>query len=275
MVEVIRAEKEKAVDFPRLIDELKALKNRLYNVDMARLEEQKQAAIETAVKAAERRAKTGSPEEIQRLQSEAKRLVEAEHERSKEILASKFTKLDNGLLTLTVYFQNSAPLREQEGKLKGTEEKLNKLQEEIGVRQKVLAHEVEEMERDKKLFQAAQEASARKAKELEEKLSNLDVAERAKQLDQLKEELDGKLKAYEGEMEQLNRQRDETNRDFDKLGEKRAELDAEAEKLQAERRRLQDEKAGIAETVAREMAATFEAFVRDMLRPGPPRPPVK
>ena len=68
----------------------------------------------------------------------------------------------------------------------------------------------------------------------------------------------------------MRRDRDELNKDFDKLGEKKAELDNEEEHLVTERSELSTAKRAMADVVAKEMAATFEAFVRDMLRPPPP-----
>ena len=56
-------------------------------------------------------------------------------------------------------------------------------------------------------------------------------------------------------------------RPADSLGTKRAELDAEGESLATERLSLGKQKSAMAEAVAREMALTFEAFVRDMLKP--------
>jgi uncharacterized coiled-coil DUF342 family protein len=90
---------------------------------------------------------------------------------------------------------------------------------------------------------------------------------RAGELDQARADLDLKIQAFDHETALIAKERDELNKDFDKLGQKRAELDAEQEKLAAERATLQDAKRSMAEVVAKEFGATFEAFVRDMLRP--------
>ena len=68
-------------------------------------------------------------------------------------------------------------------------------------------------------------------------------------------------------MAQVQKDREEINKDADSLGTKRAELDAEGESLATERLSLGKQKAAMAEAVAHEMALTFEAFVRDMLKP--------
>lgn len=267
MPEIVKAEKERVHDFLKLIEEIKAMRNRLYNLDMSRLEEQYKSALETAVRNAERRARTGTADELQKLQQEAKRYVDADHERSKEILAAKFQKMDSNIAALGHFLQNVGSMTELDGQLSEKEEKLRKHEEELTVRQKVHAHESEELERDKKLLSAAEEAVSKKAQELEERLRDLDLVARAKEMDQVSNDLDAKVRAYQAEVSKLARDREELNKDFDKLGEKRAELDKEWDKIKAERRKLAEEKKKMAEVVAKEMAATFEAFVRDMLKP--------
>src|SRR6185295_12185021 len=88
-------------DFPKLIEELKSLKNRSQSLDLAKLEDQHNQARDAAIKAVEKKVGRGSSEDIVRLQAEAKKIVEAEHERSKEILIAKFNKIDQGLAALT------------------------------------------------------------------------------------------------------------------------------------------------------------------------------
>src|SRR4029078_2226640 len=87
-------------DFMKLIEELKSLKNRSQSLDLAKLEDQHNQARDAAIKAVEKKAARGS-DDIIRLQAEAKKIVEAEHERSKEILVAKFQKIDQGLASLT------------------------------------------------------------------------------------------------------------------------------------------------------------------------------
>jgi chromosome segregation ATPase len=267
MPETLRREKDKVADLLKLIEELRAMKTRLQTLDIQRLEEQPRLAMDSQVKAMEKRARPAGPEEAQKIQMEARRIVDADHERSLEILASKFQKLDAGLLSLQNLLQNLAPQKEAEDRLRAQEEELRKSAEELNVRKKVFAREMEEVERDRKLLQAAEEALSQKTREVDAKLLNLDVVRRAEELDQAKADLDGKLKAYQEAMALLTRERDELNRDFEKQGETRAEIDKEAERVQQERQKLDEEKRAMVDTVAREMAATFEAFVRDMLRP--------
>lgn len=267
MPETLRREKDKVADFLKLIEELRAMKTRLQTLDLQRLEEQHRLAMESQVKVMEKRARPSGPEEFQRIQMEARRVVDADNERSREILALKFQKLDAGLLGLQNLIQNLAPQKETEDRLRAQEEDLKKSAEELNVRKKVFAREMEEVEREKKLLQAAEDALTQKTREVDAMLANLDVVRRAQELDQHQAELDGKLKAYQEEMSLLARERDGLNRDFEKQGETRAEIEKESERIQEERRKLDEEKKAMVETVAREMAATFEAFVRDMLRP--------
>lgn len=270
-----RVEKPRIPDLLKMIDELKLLKSRSYTFDLTRLEEQHQQALETAGKDAQKRARGGSPEEIGRLQSEARRFVDAEHERTKEMLSSRFQKLDAGLLSLTIFLKDLAPVKETEAKLAQLEDKLRKEQDELNIQRKVIGREQEELDRDKELIRSSQTAAKEKQKEAEAKLANLDVVKRAKELDLLRQEMDAKVKAYQEQETLLEKQRSELNQDFDKLGEKKAELDREAEKLAQERKELRTAKASMADVVAKEMALTFEAFVRDMLKPQPPPPPAE
>lgn len=262
-------------DFVKLIEELKSLKNRSQSLDLAKLEDQHTQARDAAIKAVEKKVGRGSSEDIVRLQAEAKKIVEAEHERSKEILVSKFQKIDVGIAALSRFLQELGPVKEMELRVHEQEGKLKKMEEELRVQRKVLAHEQEELERDKSLFEAQESALNTRQKELEAKMANLEVAKRAEELNQQQGELEGKLKAYDHEMAQLERQRDELNKDFDKLGLKRAELDAEGEALATERLTLGRQKAAMADAVAKEMALTFEAFVRDMLRPAAESAPIE
>jgi len=262
-------------DFVKLIEELKSLKNRSQSLDLAKLEDQHTQARDAAIKAVEKKAGRGSSEDIVRLQQEAKKIVEAEHERSKEILVSKFQKIDVGLAGLSRFLTELGPVKEMESRVHEQEAKLKKMEEELRVQRKVLAHEQEELERDKSLFEAQESSLNTRQKELEAKLANLEVVKRATELDQMQQELEEKLKAYDHEMAQIERQRDELMKDFDKMGEKRAELDAEGEALATERLTLGRQKGAMADAVAKEMALTFESFVRDMLRPAAEGAPIE
>jgi len=254
-------------DFVKLIEELKSLKNRSQSLDLAKLEDQHNQARDAAIKAVEKKVGRGSSDDIVRLQSESKKIVDAEHERSKEILVAKFQKIDTGLASLSRFLQDLGPVKELEARVHEQEARLKKMEEELRVQRKVLAHEQEELERDKSLFEAQENAISQRQKELDAKLANLEVVKRAKELDQQQADLEAKLKAFDHELSQVQKDRDEINKDADSLGTKRAELDAEGESLATERLTLGKQKAAMAEAVAREMALTFEAFVRDMLKP--------
>ncbi len=254
-------------EFTKLIEELKSLKNRSQSLDLGKLEDQHNQARDAAIKAVEKKVGRGASEDIVRLQSEAKKIVDAEHERSKEILVAKFQKIDTGLASLSRFLQELGPVKQLESQVHEQEARLKKMEEELRVQRKVLAHEQEELERDKSLFEAQENAISQRQKELDAKIANLEVVKRAKELDQQQNDLEAKLKAFDHEMAQVQKDRDEINKDADKLGEKRAELDAEGESLATERMALGKQKSAMAEAVAREMALTFEAFVRDMLKP--------
>jgi hypothetical protein len=262
-----RMDKFRVADFLKLLDEFRLLRSRSYNQDLTRMEEQHQQALESAGKDAGKRARSGSPEEVQRLQQEARRFVDAEHERTKEMLASKFQKLDAGLLSLTQFLKELGPIKEVEARLGSMEDRLRKEQDELNVQRKVIGREQEELDHDKELIRTSQLALKEKQKELDTKLANLDVVKRAKELDVLRDELDVKLKAFGEEEAKLVHERTQLNLDFDKLGVKRAELEKAEESLVTEREELRRAKTSMADVVAKEMALTFESFVRDMLRP--------
>ena len=76
-------------------------------------------------------------------------------------------------------------------------------------------------------------------------------------------------------MATLVKMREEFYHDMDQLGEKRAQFEREAEKLAKDREELRLARASMADVVAKEMALTFESFVRDMLRPQPQEPAAK
>jgi chromosome segregation ATPase len=270
---VEKSDKFRVPDFLKLLDEIRLLKSRSLNQDLSRLEEQHQQALDNAGKDASKRARSGSPEEVQRLQQEARRFVDAEHERTKEMLSSKFQKLDAGLLALTQFLRDLGPIKEVETRLASLEERLRKEQDELNVQRKVIGREQEELDHDKELIRTSQLALKEKQKELDGKLANIDVVKRAKELDLLRDEIEGKVAAFSEEESKLEHGRTELNVDFDKLGEKRAELEKEAEKLQVDREELRRAKTSMADVVAKEMALTFEAFVRDMLKPQGPTDP--
>jgi len=254
-------------EFVKLIEELKSLKNRSQSLDLAKLEDQHNLARDSAIKDVEKKVGRGSSQDIVRLQAEAKKIVDAEHERSKEILVAKFSKIDTGLASLARFLQELGPVKDLESRVHEQEARLKKMEEELRIQRKVLAHEQEELERDKSLFEAQEGAVNQRQKELDARLMNLEVVKRAKELDQQQADLEAKLKAFDHEMAQVEKDGEEINRDADQLCAARADLDAEGERLATERLSMGKQKAAMAEAVAHEMALTFEAFVRDMLKP--------
>jgi colicin import membrane protein len=261
------------VDFLKLIEEIKALKNRSFTLDQQKIEEQAAHQRETALKDAEKRAGRGNAAEAQRLQAEARKIIDAEMERSKEILKSKFLKIDQGLAALARFIQELGPVKEAEARIHDQEKTHKKHEEELKVQRKVLEHEQEEFEQERRKVRDAQAALQERERELEAKLADLNVVKRSEELDAARKELDEKIAAFDHEVGQLARDREELNKDFDKLGEARAAIEKENETLAAERVKIEQAKVSMADVVAKEFALTFEAFVRDMLRPPQPPPP--
>lgn len=268
-----KSDKSRIPDFLKLIDEMKLLRSRTFTQELSRLETERDQQLENAGKDVHKRARSGAPEEIMRLQSEARRVVEADYERTKEMLAAKYQKLDTGLLLLGQFLREMGPVRDLEARLAGLEEKLKKEQDELNVQRKVLAREQEEFDHDKDLIRTSQLAVREKQKEIDARSANLDVAKRAKDLDAQSKDLDQKIGAYKTEMATLAKMREEFYRDMDQLGEKRAQLDRDNEALAKERESLKAARASMADVVAKEMALSIEAFIRDLLKPAKPPPP--
>lgn len=266
----------KPADFQKLLEELKALKQRSYTLDLQRLEESQRQELDQVMKAAEKRVRGGGAE-LLKAQAEERRIAESKHLRDKELLNAKFQKLDQTLTSLAAFLNTVGPAREMQANLGEREAALRKQEEELNVQRKVFAREKDELDEERRLLQAAEDRLQERERELTAKLQNLDVVARAAELDQLREELDGKVKAYGEQESVLEREREELNRDFDKIGEARADVDRVIEGLEQERAALESQKGSMADAVAKEMAATFEAFVRDMLKeqaaakPEPPK----
>lgn len=60
MGDTTRLERARVFDHQKFLDEALNFKNRLQNIDLARLEDQRQAALETALKDVQRRVRTGT-----------------------------------------------------------------------------------------------------------------------------------------------------------------------------------------------------------------------
>jgi hypothetical protein len=274
----------KATDFQKLLEELKALKQRSYTLDLQRLEDSQRQELDAAMKAAEKRVRGGGAE-LLKAQAEERRIAESKHQRDKELLNAKFQKLDYTLNALGIFLTSIGPVKEMEAKVREQEATVRKQEEELNVQRKVFAREKDELEEERNLLRAAEERLSAREKEVAERLRNLDVVSRAKELDQLREDLDIKLKAYMDEQSQMEKQREEMNKDFDKLGEARAEVDRVVEQLEAERAGLRRQKSDMADAVAKDMARTFEGLIRDLLKerqeeeakkpPPPPKPAPK
>jgi DNA repair exonuclease SbcCD ATPase subunit len=268
----------KPADFGKILEELKALKQRSYTLDLQKLEDAHRQELETAMKAAEKRAKGGP--ELLKAQAEERRIAEAKHVRDKELLTAKFQRLDQTLLSLGSFLTSVGPVREMEAKFAEREAVLKKHEDDLNVQRKVFAREKDELDEDRRKLEAAEAQLREREEELVQKLKNIDIVARAAELDQLQSELNEKIRSYGEQEAVLEKQREELNRDFDKLGEARADVDRVVEGLEAERDAMNRQKASMADSVAKEMAATFEGFVRDMLKesaakapPGPPSPP--
>jgi chromosome segregation ATPase len=261
-----RIEKVRPPDFQKFLEEVRALKNRLHSLELARLEESRQAALDALANEAARHAKGARPEEILRVQHESRRYAEAEHENSKAVLASKYDRFEVSLQALTRHLGDLAPLRDLEARLAQEGERQKKLGDQLRVRSAVGARQEEDAAREKELLAAAESALRGREAELHSKLADLDVTRRARELDRQRAEFEGKLKAYEAEAREILRCREELNRDFDQLGQKRTELDRDAEALSKMREKLSGERKDMVGTVSREMAQTFEAFIRDLLK---------
>ena len=255
----------KAMDFGKVLEELKALKQRSYTLDLQKLEESHRQELDAAMKAAEKRVKGGGAE-LLKAQAEERRIAESKHTRDKELLNAKFQRLDQTLMSLGSFLTQMGPVRELESKFVEREGALRKQEEELNVQRKVFAREKDELDEERRALAEAEAKLKEREAELAEKFKDLDLVARAKELDLAQEELNDKLRAYGEQEALLEKQREELNRDFDKLGEARADVDRVVDGLDLERAAMQKQKAAMADTVAKEMAATFEAFVRDMLK---------
>ncbi len=272
----------KSMDFGKVLEELKALKQRSYTLDLQKLEESHRQELDAAMKAAEKRVKGGGPE-LLKAQAEERRIAESKHTRDKELLNAKFQRLDQTLMSLGSFLTQMGPVRELESKLVEREGGLRKQEEELNVQRKVFAREKDELDEERRALAEAEAKLREREAQLAEKFKDLDLVARVQELDAAQEELNDKLRAYGEQEALLEKQREELNRDFDKLGEARADVDRVVDGLDLERAAMQKQKAALADTVAKEMAATFEAFVRDMLREStsspaaasPPPPPPK
>lgn len=259
----------KPTDFNKVLEELKALKQRSYTLDLQKLDESHRQELDAAMKAAEKRVKGGGAE-LLKAQAEERRIAESKHQRDKELLNAKFQRLDQTLLALGGFLSSVGPAREMESRLHEREAAFKKQEEELNVQRKVFAREKDELDEERRVVQEAETKIQERERDLQKRLENLDVVKRAKDLDLLRKELDEKVNAYGVQEAVLEKQREELNRDFDKLGEARADVDRVVEGLEIERNDLERRKAGMADSVAKEMAATFEAFVRDMLKEAKP-----
>ncbi len=255
----------KPTDFSKLLEELKALKQRSYTLDLQKLEESYRQELDAAMKSAEKRVRGGGAE-LLKAQAEERRITESKHLRDKELLTAKFARLDQTLLSLGSFLTSVGPTRDMESRLHEREASFKKQEDDLNVQRKVFAREKDELEEERRVLKEAQAKLQERERELQKKMDNLDFARRARELDQLQEDFEEKVKSFGEQEAALAKQREELNRDIDKLGEARADVDRVVEGLEVERAQMQRQKAGMADVVAKEMAATFEAFVRDMLK---------
>ena len=258
--------KDGPLRFLRFLDDVIAFRNRIQSLEAARLDQQRTNAVEAAVRKADA-ANRGLPaEEQKKRRLEAMRMAEADEASNRQIFEAKLAKFDSDVKSLNDFlyavgpaWEKSSGLQEVEKRVRADEERLAAAQAQVEIR----AAELE----------AREKAVQERMRQAEALLSRLDVANRAKELDQREEEVNAKFKAYEPEMAELVRAREELNRDFDQLGIKRAELDKEAEHLAVQAIELTRQKENLVDALAEEMALPFKAFVRELLKPkSPPSP---
>src|SRR5262245_10963673 len=90
-------------DFLRLLDEIKAFKNRLLSLDTARLYDEFVKQRETVMKGIDKKINPRdprAPDDLLKRQTEALRIVDADHDRSKEILNARYQKFDSNIVAL-------------------------------------------------------------------------------------------------------------------------------------------------------------------------------
>lgn len=219
---------EKSMEWPRLLEEIRSLRNRVYNAELARLQESKAADLERAMKD----ARNSSNPDLKKASAEMKKLVEDEHERTKQMLDSKFGRLDAELVRLGDHFTSCASLNDGEAKAE---------QEIEALRQKVKQRDVEILELRKL------------AGELDARLASGELDKKKKEIDEREADLRQKIQAYGDEMNQLSKQREELDKDARQLGERRAEIDKAS--------------ANLKEEVVQAMVTAFEGFARKLLNP--------
>jgi chromosome segregation ATPase len=268
-----RIERLKTPDFLKFLEDVRALKNRVHTIELARLQEQREGACAEASQAAARRARSGAPEDVARLQKEALRLVDADHENSKAMLAAKFEKFESTLEALAHYLRDLTPLRELEARLAQEAEQLKKTDEELRVRRKVVQREEEDLGREKELHRAAELGLRGREADVRAMMANLDVVRRAETLSRLEEDLEGRLKAHEAEAQALALRSADLERDAAEFARRREALDRDAETLRQERESLRREREAMAESVARDLTKAFEGLVLGLLRPPAAKPP--
>lgn len=213
---------EKSMDWHKFVDEIRTLRNRVYQIELGRLEESKAADLERAMK----EARNSSNPDLKKASAEMKRLVEDEHERTKQMLESKFARLDGELTRLTDHFGSCSSLPENESEIEGLRRKLEQRDSEIVELRKLVS-------------------------ELDAKLASGELEKRKKELEEREGDLRQRIQAYGDEMNQLSKQREELDKDAQQLGQRRAEIDKAS--------------ANLKEEVVQAMVTAFEGFARKLL----------
>lgn len=182
----------------QVLDDLRELKNRMFTVELARLDRD----IAKKVEADLARIKGGRLEE----QEAIRRKHQEEGDRRKQTLESYFKNLEDGLYTISEVIASVEARRAMSAAASG----------------------------EASVSESDRAAYAAKMRELDARLAKLDVVERAQELDEREADFNEKMKLYQQEMDQLMRQREELNKDFENLGRMRAQIEKEGEDAKAE-----------------------------------------
>lgn len=194
---------EKSMDWNKFVDEVRALRNRVYHIELGRLEESKAADLERAMK----EARNSSNPDLKKASAEMKKLVEDEHARTKQMLESKFSRLDAEITRMSDHF--GACSSENETELETLRKKVEQRDGEIAELRKLVA-------------------------ELDAKLASGELEKRKKELEERESDLRSRIQAYGDEMNQLLKQREELDKDAQQLGERRAEIEKVSANLKEE-----------------------------------------
>lgn len=244
---------ERSPSLIRVVEDLRALKNRVLAQELARLEEDRARSIAGAAREAESSKGRLSPEE-------ARRYAEAECDRNREMVETRFARLEAGIAALEEHVKESVSVEEHRRQLELISRTLEEKSAKIEADRATLDRRMKEFEEKYRGLVAERMLATEKNRDLETRLKDTDLVERAKLLEEREVEVRGQVKTYNEEMKTLARMREELNRDFDNLGRMRAELDQEQDQLASAK------KAEGAAPAAAVTAATVEEIVTRISR---------